>query len=188
MRRELEDLQIQLRRGKHSKVYLFERYAIKKFDEKFKYNFFKEVKFLTLLQPFRFVPRLFSVDLQELKIVMQRVEGRKIFEVMSADLAIKCLEICFILDTLNIQKEEMNHPEKHIIINKNNNIYFIDFERSFMSKKPSNVTQFCTYLKRFGFLIDKDLLKEYKKNYSRELLEKIKEQIKFEFLDKNREG
>lgn len=169
---------MQLKRGKHSEVYIFENYAIKKFEERFRYNFFKEVKFLTLLQPFKFVPKIFSIDFQGLKIVMERVEGKRIFEILNYEIALKCLDFCFILDSMNIQKEEMNHPDKHVIVSEGK-IYFIDFERSFISKKPSNVTQFCTYLRKFGFRVDKELLKEYKKTYSRELLKKIKEQIKF---------
>lgn len=51
----------------------------------------------------------------------------------------------FILDKLKIDKEEMHHPVKHIIVNKNK-AYLIDFERTHHAKKPKNITQFCQFL------------------------------------------
>ena len=49
------------------------------------------------------------------------------------------------LDKLGIEKEEMHHPLKHIIFEKNNP-YLIDFERAHFSRNPKNVTQFCQFL------------------------------------------
>ena len=51
----------------------------------------------------------------------------------------------FILDKLKIDKEEMHHPIKHIIVSKNKP-YLVDFERGHYSEKPKNVTQFCQFL------------------------------------------
>ena len=51
----------------------------------------------------------------------------------------------FILDKLKMDKEEMHHPLKHIIISKNKP-HLIDFERAHYSKNPKNVTQFCQFL------------------------------------------
>ena len=56
------------------------------------------------------------------------------------------MEQMFIMDKLKINKEEMSHPQKHIIINKKNNPILIDFERSRYTIKPSNVTQFTDFL------------------------------------------
>ena len=54
---------------------------------------------------------------------------------------------CFIMDNLGINKEEMSHPHKHIIIAaKTRKPVLIDFERCHFTQKPSNVTQFCSYL------------------------------------------
>ncbi len=161
-----------LLRGRHSKVYLLGRYAVKVFDRKFVYNFFKEVKFLTLLQPFGFVPELYAIDFWGLKIVMQRLSGSSIREAFNADVVGECLEICYVLDAIGVQKEEMTHPEKHIIVG--DRVYFIDFERSVLSEKPANVTQFCSYLRRFGVEIDVELLRTYKRSYSRKAFEKIR--------------
>lgn len=49
------------------------------------------------------------------------------------------------LDKLKINKEEMSHPHKHIIITKNKPV-LIDFERSHYTEKPANVTQFSVFL------------------------------------------
>jgi len=49
------------------------------------------------------------------------------------------------LDRLKIDKEEMQHPLKHVIVSKNRP-YLIDFERAHYSGNPKNVTQFCQFL------------------------------------------
>jgi release factor glutamine methyltransferase len=80
---------------------------------------------------------------------------------------------CFILDQLKINKEEMHHPIKHVIVNKKT--VLLDFERANKSLSPRNVTQFCQYvinqaneLNRKGFKIDREklikLAKSYKEN------------------------
>lgn len=48
------------------------------------------------------------------------------------------------LDLLNVDKEEMHHPIKHIIVGKK--IILIDFERCSFTQDPKNVTQFCQFL------------------------------------------
>ncbi len=55
----------------------------------------------------------------------------------------------FILDKLKIDKEEMHHPLKHIIMRKNKP-YLIDFERAHYAQSPKNVTQFCQFLMSGG--------------------------------------
>jgi len=57
----------------------------------------------------------------------------------------KILNQAFILDKLRIDKEEMHHPVKHILIRKNKP-YMIDFERANHSQRPKNVTQLCQFL------------------------------------------
>ena len=49
------------------------------------------------------------------------------------------------LDKLKLDKEEMHHPLKHILV-CNDEPYMIDFERANYSKKPKNITQFCQFL------------------------------------------
>ena len=77
--------------------------------------------------------------------------------------AIICsLFICFILDLLGINKKEMNHPDRHIIL-KFPRVIFIDWERA-KEGKTKNITQFLEYLKKFGVKIDKRLQIKYKRN------------------------
>lgn len=104
----------------------------------------------------------------------------------------------FVLDKLGINKEEMHHPVKHIIvskkpvlvdarkskisgISKTTKVVLIDFERCHKTLKPHNVTQFCQYiiklsklLKEKGIVVDKNkiirLSKKYKKDMSRKNL------------------
>lgn len=54
------------------------------------------------------------------------------------------LDQCFVMDNMGINKEEMHHPTKHIVVGKKN--VMLDFERCKYSEKPHNVTQFLQYL------------------------------------------
>jgi len=174
-------------RGKHSVVRVVGDKAIKRFHPHLELNFWKEARFLTQLQPYDFVPRVYRIDPDNLEIEMEFIKGDLIKDfLLKYDAAsikqvlIKCFEICHLLDELKIQKEEMNHPDKHIIVSSLKP-YFIDFERAHESSKPSNVTQFATYVtssKIRKILKDKinipeknvilPIMKEYKKTYSRE--------------------
>lgn len=79
------------------------------------------------------------------------------FEKSSRKEVIKAVQSLFsqllILDGLKVDKEEMHHPLKHIIIGKNP--VLIDFERAHFSEKPKNVTQFCEFLARCSKALDK---------------------------------
>lgn len=94
----------------------------------------------------------------------------------------------YIMDKLKINKEEMHHPLKHIIIdkNKNNKPVLVDFERCHKTKKPKNVTQFCQFiisnnttsiLRNKNIEIDKnkiiDSAKIYKKDSNKNNLNRI---------------
>jgi predicted Ser/Thr protein kinase len=92
----------------------------------------------------------------------------------------------FTLDKLKVNKEEMSHPVKHILINENNKVYLIDFERCHKTLKPKNVTQFCDFLisdyvkkilNQKGIKINKNRIiqsaKNYKKNQTDKNLNKI---------------
>ncbi len=174
-------------RGKHSTVYVENGKAIKVFKPRFRYNFWKEVRYLTILQSRKFVPKLFDFDPDRLTIEMEFIDGIFIRDLIERggggvrDVLMKCLDICHRLDRMRIQKEEMNHPGKHILI-RDGEVYFIDFERAFDTPNPSNVTQFVAFLKpvaeRFGLRIPSvDLLREYKRDYSVRVYKKLKAEI-----------
>lgn len=90
---------------------------------------------------------------------------------------------CFQLDQLRVNKEEMHHPFKHIVVHRNAPV-LLDFERMHKTKKPHNVTQFVQFvcalkrvLEKKGFIIDVELLRSsaalYKKKRIRDRLKKI---------------
>jgi len=94
---------------------------------------------------------------------------------------------CFIMDKLMIDKEEMHHPLKHIIIqNKTLKPYLVDFERCHKTEKPKNVTQFSVFLisghaknllEEKGIKVNRnkiiELCKKYKNNPTRKNLKAI---------------
>jgi HemK-related putative methylase len=98
---------------------------------------------------------------------------------------------CFAMDKLRINKEEMHHPLKHVIVNEKGKVILVDFERAHKTKKPKNVTQLCQFvikdyvrktLKNKGATINKEKVisaaKNYRKNMSNENFNKILQLIK----------
>ncbi len=86
------------------------------------------------------------------------------------------------LDQLKINKEELHHPFKHIIITAHHRPVLIDFERCAQTDKPKNVTQLLEFicrleptLKEKGIVVDKErvrkLAKEYKEAGNKDLLQ-----------------
>ncbi len=157
-------------RGKHSVIYVRDDRLIKRFKPELRYNFIKEAQILTSLQPFGFVPKIYSVNLRCLEIEMEFVRGEYIGDILPHDkeVVMDSLKICRKLDLMGIQKEEMRNPYKHII--KADRVVFIDFERSVIKDRPSNLTQFLNYLNSklriFSISELKDVSKRYKKDFS----------------------
>ncbi|MFH1848555.1 MAG: HemK2/MTQ2 family protein methyltransferase [archaeon] len=58
------------------------------------------------------------------------------------------LEQLFTMDSIRVNKEEMHHPVKHIIIGKRP--IMIDFERCHYTQRPKNVSQFCQYIMKIA--------------------------------------
>jgi len=55
-------------------------------------------------------------------------------------------EQCYKMDKLGLNKEEMHHPVKHIVVQKNGKPVLLDFERCKSRKRQHNVTQFCQFV------------------------------------------
>ncbi|KAL4118242.1 hypothetical protein KRP22_012727 [Phytophthora ramorum] len=56
---------------------------------------------------------------------------------------------CFAMDLMGVNKEEMTHPHRHIIVHRSTQQWrctFVDFEKCSSTKKPKNVTQLCQFL------------------------------------------
>ena len=91
-----------------------------------------------------------------------------------------------------MDKEEMHHPYKHIIIDrKTKKPVLLDFERCHKTQEPKNVTQFCSYiisdfmvnlLKDRGIKVNKNGMikaaKRYRKGVSKKNLDRILTLIK----------
>jgi HemK-related putative methylase len=90
---------------------------------------------------------------------------------------IDIFEQMYLLDSMNVNKGEMHHPVKHVLV-ENNKPFLIDFERMRYTNKPSNVTQFCQFLtsgkvqrilKSKKIEIDKKKLLNMAKSYKKSL-------------------
>ena len=83
---------------------------------------------------------------------------------------------CYLMDSLHVNKMEMHHPVKHILIRSGKPV-MIDFERCKQTMTPKNVTQFAQFLSRLGFTEDHEtmrrLLQNYKKSYDKKMCQRI---------------
>ncbi len=147
----------------------------------------REAKILKTINKYKIGPKLIKEG--ENFIVMEYIKGLPIVEFFKKSKKKKILSViknvleqCRILDKLKLNKLEMHRPIKHIIINKK--VTMIDFERTYKTKKPKNVTQFCQFLmqhakllKEKGISIDKQklipLLKKYKEKQTDANFKKI---------------
>jgi len=95
-------------------------------------------------------------------------------------------EQMYLLDSLGLNKEEMHHPVKHIVVNKKGKPVLLDFERCHSRGKTHNVTQFAQFVvsgkllphlarhKLKISLIDMlDLGRRYSEKHTREAFETI---------------
>ncbi|MBI2652853.1 methyltransferase [Candidatus Woesearchaeota archaeon] len=109
-----------------------------------------EAKWLKKLNKYNLGPRLLFAD--NGYFAYKFIEGYFIIDYIKKSnkkyikkIIKKIFNQLFILDKLKIDKEEMHHPLKHILISKANP-YLIDFERAHYTEKTKNVTQFCQFL------------------------------------------
>ena len=148
-----------------------------------------EVKWLKLLNKGGIGPRLmFSMNNY---FVYRFVEGEFIFDWIQKNekkdiqkVLVNVLKQCKKMDDLSVNKEEMHHPQKHILITKDNFPVMLDFERYHQTDKPGNVTQFIEFIcriekelskKSFKISVDgmRNLAKEYKDSYANEVFNEI---------------
>jgi len=165
-------------KGKRGNVYVFFNIAVKveRKDIGAINRIKNEAKWLKVLNKYNIGPKLYFSGSNF--IVYKFVKGERIldyFKHVSREDKIKVvkevLRQCRILDKLKVDKLEMHHPVKHVIIGKK--VVMIDFERCKNSLRPKNVTQFVQFLDRLGFKVDKKILQEYKKDYSENDYRKI---------------
>jgi len=157
-----------------------------------------EIEFLKILNKKGIGPRLLFYN--ENYFVYKFVDGINISEFMNSinkkynntkhkkmliTIIKKIMNQMFIMDQLKINKEEMSHPQKHIIIDENNNPVLIDFERSCHTIKPSNVTQFSDFLISYNMseILKKNIIKINKKQMINAAKRYKKQQNKNNFND-----
>ncbi|MBL7054560.1 hypothetical protein ISS05_02285, partial [Candidatus Woesearchaeota archaeon] len=99
---------------------------------------------------------------------------------------------CFRMDQLKMNKEEMHHPYKHILIEaKTKKPVLLDFERCHYSNEGVNVTQFSSYiisgsitelLKQTGIKVNREKVieaaKKYKRDVNKKNLDKLIQEVK----------
>ncbi len=153
-----------------------------------------EAKWLKILNQKGIGPKLLFSG--ETFLVYQFVEGDFILDWMQGQSKKEVLKIlqlifnqCFVLDQLGVNKEEMHHPLKHIIIDSLNLPVLLDFERCHRTDSPKNVTQFIEFicrikneLKKKQIKVDvkylRDLAKRYKQDVSKKFILDVVDQLK----------
>ena len=115
-----------------------------------------EIKWLKKVNPMGIGPKYFSSGNNY--FVMDLIEGKFIFDYLRENskteirkVLKKLFEQCHKLDKLKVNKLEMHHPYKHIIITKEHAPYLVDFERCAKSSTPKNVTQFVQFVTSTNF-------------------------------------
>lgn len=154
-----------------------------------------ESKTLRLLNRYNIGPKLlfsgkdfFAYEFVEgifIPAFVEKAQKKEIIKVLKS-----VFQQCYVLDRLEINKEEMQHPYKHVVVGKRGNrinAVLLDFERARKTKtgKAHNVTQFCQYVTsgKFRHLakgklrVDKKKVRKlagiYKKDMSRGNFERI---------------
>lgn len=118
-------------------------------------------------------------------LVYEFVRGKLLREIREKNelvgVAMKVLNQCFTLDRLQINKQEMTRPWKHVIV-KGSKVTMIDFERARKTSSPHNVTQFCQFI---GNNLDRKhkkkwvaLAKGYSEDKSEMALKKMQEVLR----------
>ncbi|MEK6974508.1 MAG: hypothetical protein AABW41_04715 [Nanoarchaeota archaeon] len=140
-----------------------------------------ETRFLKMLNKYKIGPKL--IDHNKSYVAYEFVSGMPILEWAKKANKLGIIKVlknlmkqCFVMDKLGINKKELHHPIKHIII-KDELPVMIDFERCYYTKNPKNLSQFSQFLiygKFSGVLKEKNIrldekkfmgnIKKYKKN------------------------
>ncbi len=150
-----------------------------------------EYNFLQELNKHGIGPKVKSFE--DGKLYMELVQGQPIeafLEKSDKEKVKKVLKKVFDklkkMDELGIDKKEMTHPQKHIIVG--DEPVMIDFEKCRYTENPQNVTQFAQYmtnikdlLEKKGFEINKEEIfkkaQEYKNTYSKKSYKALLEEV-----------
>jgi predicted Ser/Thr protein kinase len=143
-----------------------------------------EAKFLKILNKYNMGPKL--IESGKDYIIYIYVEGDFLPDFLKKEkskekkkkVLISILKKARILDKLKINKLEFTRPLKHIFV-KYPEVKMIDFERSYYTKNPKNVTQFCQFLIRRKYMKNNlKVFKNYKENQTEKNFKEILKLIK----------
>ena len=167
-------------KGKRGVVYKQGRYAIKveRKESKAVNRIENEVKWLKILNKEGIGPKFHKFE--DGKLYMEFIDGKLILDYCEGkrkEIVVKVLvdllEQCRKMDKIGVNKFEMHHPLKHVLIRKGK-VVMIDFERCRNTQKPKNVTQVCQFYSRYfevkGIL---EKAKKYKESYSEKSYKEI---------------
>jgi len=127
-------------------------------------------------------------------LLMQFVSGlllprwlrRRVGKVVVKRVLREIVEQCWLLDGVGLDHGELSHAPKHIIVDRANRPFIVDFETASANRNPANVTSICQFLFISGISTevarkigrkDKSVIIEklrlYKKGRSRETFELV---------------
>lgn len=155
----------------------------------------QEAKMLKKANSVHVGPRLLSVSKNFL--LMQFIDGdllpkwmeKRKQKALMVKILREVLEQCWRLDIAGLDHGELSHAPKHIIIDKKNKPFIVDFETASLNRKPSNVTSICQFLFISGVVAEKvaeklgekdkkaiiEVLRRYKSDRTRENFETVLE-------------
>lgn len=82
-------------------------------------------------------------DLVQGEFILDWIPKRSVKDIKHVLLEV--LKQCRAMDRMKVNKEEMHHPVKHILVHRKK-VVMIDFERCHKAGNPKNVRQFCQFL------------------------------------------
>jgi putative serine/threonine protein kinase len=157
-------------------------------------SFVREADLLTLANSVDVGPKFWGVTKHFL--LMELVDGVLLEEWLQSHTdkaAVRCLvedilEQCWRLDTINLDHGELSKAPKHLIVNKQDKPFMVDFETASTCRNASNVTSVCQYLfqghseacQALALILgerDKmafvDALRSYRKNRTRDTFDEL---------------
>jgi putative serine/threonine protein kinase len=157
-------------------------------------DLFHEAKMLTKASSVDVAPKFMAVSKNFL--LMKLIEGDTLPDWLKTpsdkaklkNILEKILERCYKLDEIGLDHGELSKAPKHVLIDKDENPWLVDFETASDKRKPANVTAICSFLftgegdvaKRIAEVLGKRdrgeiirALKTYKNNRTRDNLENV---------------
>lgn len=153
-----------------------------------------EAYWLRTLNKYQIGPKYFFHN--QNYVVYRFVEGEFILDWLNNNDKTKIIDVlqqilrqCRQMDQLQVNKEELHHPYKHILITKEDQAVMLDFERCSKTEKPQNVTQCVEFFSRISEELSRkevqlskeelrQLAQEYKETYSEKAFQDLLKCIK----------